>query len=242
MKKSTFIVQDLLSKIYQRQFPAGKLPTQRELAASYGVSRDTVQRAIKTLADVGVVRLVQGSGIYLRDQAHINPLVFNSITLTPYDHIVSTCLELTCGPATLEEQHAFQMPGPIPVWHIRRLRTVNHVNEQIEVSHMPTTMFPDLTREVVEHSIQDYVERKGYRISHFMTTYAPCSLTHEEAEVLACKRTTPAMHIQTRGILSTGRVFEYSNVTAIDYEVSYIRPFDREVHRTRLAAAGARRS
>jgi len=32
MKKTDFIVQDLLSKIYQRQFPDGKLPTQRELA------------------------------------------------------------------------------------------------------------------------------------------------------------------------------------------------------------------
>ena len=233
MKKSAFIVQDLLSKIYQRQFPEGKLPTQRELAVSYGVSRDTVQRAIKTLADVGVVRLVQGSGIYLRDQAHVSPLVFNTLTLTPYDHITSTCLELTCGPATPEEQHAFQVPGPIPVWHIKRLRAVNHVNEQIEVSHMPVAMFPDLSRQVVERSIQEYVERKGYRISHFMTTYEPGALTREEAEVLACKRTTPAMHIQTRGILSTGRVFEYSNVTAIDYSVSYIRPFDRAVHRMR---------
>lgn len=233
MQKSAFIVQDLLSKIYQRQFPSGKLPTQRELAQSYGVSRDTVQRAIRTLADVGVVRLVQGSGIYLRDQAHVNPLVFNSITLTPYDRIVSTCLELTRGPASPEEQHAFQMTGPSPVWHIKRLRTVNHVNEQIEISHMPAAMFPDLTPQVVEHSIQDYVEHKGYRISHFMTTYEPKTLTHEEAEVLACKRTTPAMHIQTRGILSTGRVFEYSHVTAIDYSVSYIRPFDRDVHRMR---------
>ena len=234
MKKSDFIIQDLLSKIYQQQFRSGKLPTQRELARSYGVSRDTVQRAVSALADMGVVRLVQGSGIYLSHLAHVNPLVFNSLTRTSYDRIVSRCLDLSCGPATQDERHVFQMPGPLPVWRIKRLRIVNHVREQIEVTHMPTTLFPDLTRAVVEHSIQDYVERKGYRISHFMTTYTPCALTRDEAELLACKRSTPAMQIQSRGILSTGRVYEFSRVVAIDYSVSYISPFDREGHRGRM--------
>lgn len=234
MRKTSFIVQDLLSKIYQRQFPSGKLPTQRELAATYGVSRDTVQRAVRTLVDVGAVRQVQGSGIYLRDPDHVNPLVFNSVTLAPYERIVSRCLSLTCGPATPEEQRMFQAGGPIPVWHVQRLRSVNSMNEQIETSHLPTTLFPDLTKDIVERSIQEYVERKGYRISHFMTTYEPASLTREQADLLGCRRGTPAMHIQTRGILSNGRVYSYSDVMAIDYSVSYIRPFDREVHRARM--------
>lgn len=237
MKKTEFIVQDLLSKIYQRQFPSGKLPTQRELAASYGVSRDTVQRAVKTLGDIGVINLVQGSGIYIKGQAHINPLVFNSVTLAPYGSITSKCLSLTASPATESEQRAFDLPGPIPIWHIERLRSIDYVPEQIQVSHMPVIMFPDLSREIVEGSIQRYVEGRGYKISHFMTTYSPKALSKDEAELLMCKRSTPSMHIQTRGILSNGRVFECSDVTAINYSVSYIRPFDREIHRTRMEGA-----
>ena len=45
MKKREFIVQDLLSKIYQEEFSAGKLPNQRTLAQTYGVSRFTIQQA-----------------------------------------------------------------------------------------------------------------------------------------------------------------------------------------------------
>ena len=46
-EKREFIVQDLLSKIYQEEFIEGKLPNQRELARNYGVSRFTIQQAIK---------------------------------------------------------------------------------------------------------------------------------------------------------------------------------------------------
>lgn len=60
MKKREFIVQDLLSKIYQEEFIEGKLPNQRELARNYGVSRFTIQQAIKNLEEIGIVRVVQG--------------------------------------------------------------------------------------------------------------------------------------------------------------------------------------
>ena len=49
MKKREFIVQDLLSKIYQEEFKDGKLPNQRKLAEIYHVSRFTIQQAIKNL-------------------------------------------------------------------------------------------------------------------------------------------------------------------------------------------------
>lgn len=63
MKKIDFIVQDLLSKIYQNQNKL--LPNQRTLAKNYNVSRYTIQRAIKNLEEIGVVHSVQGSGIYI---------------------------------------------------------------------------------------------------------------------------------------------------------------------------------
>lgn len=44
MKKSEFVTQDLLSKIYQND-PSGsrKLPPERQLAEEYGVSRFTIR-------------------------------------------------------------------------------------------------------------------------------------------------------------------------------------------------------
>ncbi len=45
-----------------------KLPTERELAARFGVSRGVVREAIKSLAAIGLVEARQGSGIYVCDR------------------------------------------------------------------------------------------------------------------------------------------------------------------------------
>ncbi|KAF1301973.1 GntR family transcriptional regulator [Candidatus Enterococcus willemsii] len=234
MKKREFIIQDLLSKIYQEQFIEGKLPPQRTLAELYGVSRFTIQQAIKNLEEIGVVRVVQGSGIFVHEKWVQNPLIFNSLTRTPYDRIDSKMLSLRKTKATPEEQQIFQLNQEDEIWTFERLRIVNYKIEQLEVSKMPVSLFPDLSREVIEHSIQGYVEKKGYRISHYITSYLPITISKEKAAILLCKRGTPAMKIENRAILENGQLFEYSEIIAIDYSATYIRPFDREIHRSRI--------
>jgi 5'-deoxynucleotidase YfbR-like HD superfamily hydrolase len=49
--------------------PGSQLPAGHELAKFFGVSRMTVQTAIRTLRDEGFVRSLAGSGVYVRDQA-----------------------------------------------------------------------------------------------------------------------------------------------------------------------------
>lgn len=234
MNKREFIIQDLLSKIYQEEYEDGKLPNQRLLAKLYGVSRYTIQQAIKNLEEIGIVRVVQGSGIYVHDEWVKNPLIFNSLTRTPYERIHSKMLSLKKAPATLDEQKVFQLDSDEDIWTFERIRIVNYKIEQLEISKLPVSMFPDVTQEVVEHSIQKYVENKGYRISHYITSYNPITTSKEQSDILMCKRGTPAMQITNRAILEDGRVFEYSNIIAIDYSVTYIRPFDREIHRSRI--------
>lgn len=51
--------------------PGAQLPSSTELAAFYGVSRMTVQNAIRTLREEGWVDSRVGSGVYVRDQARL---------------------------------------------------------------------------------------------------------------------------------------------------------------------------
>lgn len=70
MKKKEFVTQDLLSKIYPfTESGPRKLPHGRQLAEEYGVSRFTVRQAIEKLASTGAVRIVQGSGCWVNEQA-----------------------------------------------------------------------------------------------------------------------------------------------------------------------------
>lgn len=55
-----------------------KLPTERQLAAHFGVGRGVVREAVKVLGAMGLVEARQGSGIYIRN----NPLPSLSRALT----------------------------------------------------------------------------------------------------------------------------------------------------------------
>jgi GntR family transcriptional repressor for pyruvate dehydrogenase complex len=62
------IVSQIQREIREGNLPRGaRLPTERELAESFGVSRSVVREAIKVLAAIGLVESRQGSGLYVRN-------------------------------------------------------------------------------------------------------------------------------------------------------------------------------
>ncbi|MDU6925324.1 GntR family transcriptional regulator [Franconibacter helveticus] len=229
MKKKEFVTQDLLSKIYQRdENGPRKLPPERQLAADYGVSRFTIRQALEKLASIGVVRVVQGSGIWINEQARANPLVYNSITEKRFDQIRYRMVSLHKKLPDSEARQAFGLAEGEYIWQFCRLRFVDGEAVQIEISRMPVNDFPDLTQQVIERSIQQYVLAKGYRISHLLTTYQAVSVSREQAALLGCKKNMPAMRISNRGILEGGRIYEISEIVDINYSCTYVIPFNRD--------------
>lgn len=64
------LIDEILEDIKQgRLNPEDKLPTERELAERLGISRGTVKKAYKELADNGVIDVIQGSGSYIHNNA-----------------------------------------------------------------------------------------------------------------------------------------------------------------------------
>jgi GntR family transcriptional regulator, phosphonate transport system regulatory protein len=68
-------IADILSQeVLAESFLAGRLPTEPELAARFGVNRHTVRRALAALAERGLVHAVQGNGTFVADR-HIDYLL-----------------------------------------------------------------------------------------------------------------------------------------------------------------------
>lgn len=233
MKKKEFIAQDLLSKIYQHsalpeaQRPQ-KLPPERQLAQEYAASRFTVRKALEKLVDIGAVRIVQGSGIYINAGISRNPLVYNSITEKKFAQISFRMLNLHKRRPDQEEQQIFGLTSEDFIWAFCRLRAVNQRLVQIEQGKMPFRDFTDLNQKVIESSIQQYVLAKGYRISHSLTHYDAVNVTKAQAELLGCKKGVAAMHILNRGMLHDGRVYAFSDIIDIDYSCTYVIPFNQD--------------
>lgn len=229
MKKKEFVTQDLLSKIYQQSgSELHKLPPERQLAEEYGVSRFTIRQALEKLVSIGVVDIIQGSGIWVNQQARNNPLVYNSITEKRFDQIAFRMVNLRKKLPDREEQQVFGVGADDFIWQFCRLRYVDNQKVQIEISRMPVKDFPDLNQQVIEKSIQQYVLSKGLRISHLLTSYQAVSINKEQALLLECKKGSPAMHIINRGILEGGRVFEISEIVDINYSCTYVIPFNHD--------------
>lgn len=65
-KETRRVAHELRERIIALKYPKGtRLAAQRELATEFGVSRDTVQRALRELVDEGWIRSQQGSGSYV---------------------------------------------------------------------------------------------------------------------------------------------------------------------------------
>ncbi|EBQ9252255.1 GntR family transcriptional regulator [Salmonella enterica subsp. enterica serovar Newport] len=229
MKKKEFVAQDLLSKIYQEDAPGPrKLSPERQLAEEYGVSRFTIRKALEKLAGIGVVQIVQGSGTWVNESAHRNPLVYNSITAKCFDQIRYRLISLHKKRPDREAQQIFGIDDESFIWHFCRLRYIDETPVQLEISSMPVADFPGLNQQAIEGSIQQYVLSKGLTISHMLTTYRAVNVSREQAMLLGCRKGSPAMHINNRGILNNGKVFEVSDIIDINYICTYVIPYNRD--------------
>lgn len=95
MNKRDFIADDILSKIYQNKYKTGeKMPTERELAVQYEVSRYTIREALKKLVNIGCIKIVQGSGIFVNESRYRSPLIYNSLTEKKFKDIQSKIIYL----------------------------------------------------------------------------------------------------------------------------------------------------
>ena len=71
------IVEEIRKAIDDGTFKTGdRLPPERELANAFGVSRTSIREAVKILGTYGLIRSVQGDGLYVTDQFSENVLGF----------------------------------------------------------------------------------------------------------------------------------------------------------------------
>jgi GntR family transcriptional repressor for pyruvate dehydrogenase complex len=87
IKEQTSLVQRIFlyvkNALIKRELQSGqKLPTENQLAQSFGVSRTAVREAFKMLAAIGVVEIRQGDGTYIAREVSssvIDPMIFGLI-------------------------------------------------------------------------------------------------------------------------------------------------------------------
>lgn len=224
MKPVYVLIRDTLKRDIQNQkYPVGSLiPSERELAETYQVTRATVQKAIAHMEQEGLVKKIVGKGTFV-SRAFAPPVYL----LNPdgADSALGVTNELS-GTVTITSRliyHVQQTAGAYlasqfgvaedePLHAIRRVRLFDGTPVLIEDSYIPLAVVDTIDDDVLQnHSLYAFIEQKCQQKIGGTDSQIGASLFDAEmAALLDIPVNSPMLYIKESTWLEDGTVFNYS--------------------------------
>ncbi|WP_105124489.1 trehalose operon repressor [Streptococcus suis] len=216
MKKYQEIYHDLKEKIRTNLYPAEtSLPTEQQLQEIYGVSRDTVRKALAMLTEGGLIQKVQGRGSMVLKQEILNfPVsgltsyqeLTNSLQLSSQTQVVS--LEQVTINSSLASLTGFEPYSK--VWKVVRTRSIDGKISVVDTDYLAEELVPELTFEIAEKSIYEYLEGQlGLDIAYAQKEITVEPTSREERDLMQCQDDYLVL-IKSRVYLGDTRQFQYT--------------------------------
>lgn len=210
-----------LAEIIRKQIADGslrvgdKLPSERDLAEMYQVSRNTTRQAVKTLVRDGVLCQEQGRGTFVA-KPHVR---LGLLRLTSFSEDMlerglipgARLLGLTIVEAPAKIGSALQIEPGSKVIKIDRLRLADGEPMAINTSHIPYDLCPDLLDESLDQtSLYRVLEDKyGFRLTHANQGLRAVAASREEAILLNITEGAPLLLQEGVAFLDDDRPLEY---------------------------------
>jgi GntR family transcriptional regulator len=188
------------------------LPSERELAERFNVSRVTVRKALRELSDEGLLEQVQGAGTFVKRAPHVEQRLS---TLTSFSEDMasrglvagSIWLQRTIAVATPEEALALGLSPGAKVSRMIRLRTADGAPMALEQAAIPTHFLPEPA--AVEGSLYEVLRRRGHPPFRALQRLTAVRLTAEQAAQLGVAEGTAALYFERRTMLEDGTPLEF---------------------------------
>ena len=185
-----------------------QIPTERELATSFGCSLITIRRALDELAREGRLERTRGRGTFVTEppiaRNIIGPAGFadelRSLGYEPYSVVVTARSE----DATPVVANALAIPPRTPVFYLERVRGADGMPLLLEQVRLPAALVPgllehDFSREAsLWDVLRDVFGRPVERYRELLSAIVPSA---REAELLGLRSRRPA--VQFEGIAFT---------------------------------------
>lgn len=215
MKPKYIKLVEALEAMIDRTGHNEMIPSERELARKYGMSRMTVRKAIDHLVDKHKLYRVRNKGTYTADEKLYKKM----------DSFVGFTREVKEAggvPSTELIEYSLKAAGDViadklridpedKVYKVIRLRKKNGVPLMIDESYFPKDIIP-LTEDVVKESVYDYIRNTlKLNITQAKQKIYATFASETYQKYLDIGPYTPVIHLELTGYLKEGRIFEYTN-------------------------------
>jgi GntR family transcriptional regulator len=197
--------------------PGDRLPTEKDLAAWFGVSRMTLRHALAELARRGLVTRTVGrhGGTFVaapKLEQDLTTLAGFSEQLRRHGVVagarVLTATERPAGPAAGQ---ALQIGEQDPVYEVRRIRLADGRPIAVERSLFPAARFPGMLDCPLDGSLYELLEvTYGLRPHRAREIMEPVTADAREAEALGVPEGAPLMLVERTAYARSGEPLEYA--------------------------------
>jgi GntR family transcriptional regulator len=146
------VLADLRTRLAEGAF-AQRFPTESELVAHYGVSRQTVREALRRLSDAGVIERERGRGTRVRGFQQVGgslESLFEQIEAQgAAQHSVVRLREVVRDAAVAAR---LDLPADAPLAHIERLRLADDAPLALDRSWLPEELAAELLDTDLSHT------------------------------------------------------------------------------------------
>lgn len=190
-----------------------RLPSERELAVTFGVSRMTLRQAIQTLADEGILERKIGSGTYVArkkvQEKMTGTTSFTEIMLSQNRKPSSKTISYFVTQPSSSEFEKLQLQEGDMILRMERIRYADDVPICFEVASIPYSLVENYSKREITESFYKTLEEKGEKIGHANQTISAMLASEQIAEYLQVKRGDAILRMRQLSFLEDQRPFEY---------------------------------
>ena len=207
-------------RVYSKEWGIGEpLPSEHELAAALGVARGTVQKAIRSLVDEGLLVQQQGRGTFVTQPLMARPsttrLLSFAESMDAQDLTYQTqVVEQRVEPATGACAQGLDIePGTAHLF-LTRVRSLHGQPVMLIESHLNLEACPGLEgSDFTTESVFAAVERtSGRHVGRSEMSYSARVAGRRRGAWLACDERAPVLNIDQLVRLEDGAPFEWGSV------------------------------